>query len=87
MGICDSLSTPSDDNYYNKVKIDGEIKDISTDYLINNSIRSPIKSKYKLLSSQIGHGSFGQVLMGIDKSKVCNKMYKKEKNSKRSIIS
>ena len=88
MGICDSLSTPSDDNYYNKVKIDGEIKDISTDYLINNSIRSPIKSKYKLLSSQIGHGSFGQVLMGIDKSgkKYAIKCIKKKKIVKGQLL-
>ena len=88
MGICDSLSTPSDDNYYNRVKIDGEIKDISTDYLINNSIRSPIKSKYKLLSSQIGHGSFVQVLMGIDKSgkKYAIKCIKKKKIVKGQLL-
>jgi hypothetical protein len=37
MGVCESDN--SQINNYNKLKIDGEIKDISIDYLLNNSIR------------------------------------------------
>ena len=67
MGICESTSNGNSDNY-NKVKIDGEIKDLSTDYLLQESIKIPIKTKYKFDESKIGQGSFGQVLLGLDKS-------------------
>jgi len=66
MGICES-SVNNTDNYYNKVKIDGEIKDLSTDYLLQESIKMPIKNKYKFDVSKITQGSFGQVLLGMDK--------------------
>ena len=66
MGICES-SVNNTDNYYNKVKIDGEIKDLSTDYLLQESIKMPIKNKYKFDVSKIAQGSFGQVLLGMDK--------------------
>ena len=67
MGICESTSNENSNNY-NKVKIDGEIKDLSTDYLLKESIKIPIKSKYKFDESKIGQGSFGQVLLGSDKN-------------------
>ena len=67
MGICESTGNGNSDNY-NKVKIDGEIKDLSTDYLLQESIKIPIKTKYKFDESKIGQGSFGQVLLGLDKS-------------------
>ena len=68
MGICDSNNDLSNDKNYNKVKIDGVIKDLSTDYLLDNSIHSPITSKYKIIGGGVGKGSYGEVLMGIDKS-------------------
>ena len=67
MGICESTSNENSDNY-NKIKIDGEIKDLSTDYLLQESIKIPIKTKYKFDESKIGQGPFGQVLLGLDKS-------------------
>ena len=67
MGICESTSNENSDNY-NKIKIDGEIKDLSTDYLLQESIKIPIKTKYKFDDSKIGQGSYGQVLLGLDKS-------------------
>ena len=65
MGVCESYNGNKHD--YNKVKIDGEIKDLSIDYLLEESIKLPIKSKYKLQEKKIGQGSFGQVLLGFDK--------------------
>jgi calcium-dependent protein kinase len=65
MGVCESDNRK--DNYFNKVKIDGEIKDLSIDYLLEESIKLPIKSKYKLEEIKLGRGSFGQVLLGSDK--------------------
>ena len=55
MGLCDS-NTENLGNYYNQVKIDGEIKDVSSDYLLKESIKIPIKSKYKFLEAKIGEG-------------------------------
>ena len=52
---------------YNKVKIDEEEKDISTDYLLKDSIKIPIKTKYKLIDTKIGQGTYGKVLLGLDK--------------------
>ncbi len=87
MGVCDSNNT-SDSCYYNKVKIDGEIKDITHDYLLDNAIHSSFKSKYKILSSNIGHGSFGQVLLATDNSgkKYAIKCIKKTKIVKGQLL-
>ena len=67
MGLCDS-NTENLGNYYNQVKIDGEIKDISSDYLLKESIKIPIKSKYKFLEAKIGEGAFGKIFLGKDES-------------------
>ncbi len=87
MGVCDS-SNPSDDYYYNKVVIDGEIKDISHDFLLSEAIHYSFKSKYKILSSNIGHGSFGHVLLGMDNSgkKYAIKCIKKTKIVKGQLL-
>ena len=68
MGICDSSNESSFDAHYNKVEIGRQTKDITKDYLLENSIRSPIKSKYQILESQVGKGAYGQIYLGIDKS-------------------
>lgn len=65
MGICEKNDKNS--NFYNKVKIDGKIKDLSTDYLIKESIKMPVESKYKFTNSKLGRGSFGEILLGLDK--------------------
>ena len=65
MGICESDNI--NNNFYNKVRIDGEVKDLSKDYLLGESIKIPIKTKYKLQEIKIGRGSSGQVLLGFDK--------------------
>jgi len=65
MGICESDNI--NNNFYNKVRIDGEVKDLSKDYLLGESIKIPIKTKYKLEEIKIGRGSSGQVLLGFDK--------------------
>ena len=65
MGICESDNI--NNNFYNKVRIDGEVKDLSKDYLLGESIKIPIKTKYKLEEIKIGRGSSGQVLLGSDK--------------------
>ena len=66
MGVCESDN--SQINNYNKLKIDGEIKDISTDILLNNSIQEPIRNKYVIYESKIGEGSLGKVFIGKDKT-------------------
>ena len=65
MGICESDNI--NNNFYNKVRVDGEVKDLSKDYLLGESIKIPIKTKYKLEEIKIGRGSSGQVLLGFDK--------------------
>ena len=35
---------------------------------LDNSIKTPMKKKYKIIESKIGQGSFSQVLLAIDKS-------------------
>ena len=65
MGVCESDN--SQINNYNKLKIDGEIKDLSTDYLLNNSIQEPIKNKFVIYETKIGEGSLDKVLTEIDK--------------------
>ena len=67
MGLCDS-NNENLGNCYNQVKIDGEIKDLSTDYLLKESIKIPIVSKYKILESKIGQGAFGNIQLGKDES-------------------
>ena len=65
MGICTSNSR-HDYNYYNSIKIDGKIKDVTKDYLLEESIKEPLSNKYKLLKKRIGKGAFGNILIGID---------------------
>ena len=67
MGICTSNSR-HDYNYYNSIKIDGKIKDVTKDYLLEESIKEPLSNKYKLLKKRIGKGAFGNILIGIDSS-------------------
>ena len=64
MGICDSTSHP--DFNCNQVKIDGKYKDVTKDYLLEESIKEPLNRKYKLTKIKIGNGAFGNVLMGYD---------------------
>lgn len=66
MGVCESDNTQM--NNYNKLKIDGEIKNISTDFLLNNSIQEPIRNRYVIYESKIGEGSLGKVFIGKDKT-------------------
>ena len=66
MGVCESDN--SQINNYNKLKIDGEIKDLSNDYLLNNSIQESIRNKYVIYESKIGEGSLGKVFIGRDKT-------------------
>ena len=60
MGVCESEKVP-----HNFIKIDGQIKDISIDSLLDDSIQESIKDKYKI-EQKIGKGSFGKVYFGKD---------------------
>ena len=62
MGVCDSENFSP-----NLVRIDEEIKNLSTDYLFENSIHEKIKKNYKL-KTKIGEGAFGKVFIGKDNS-------------------
>ena len=86
MGICESNNELT--NKYNRVKIDGEIKNLKTDYLFDNTIKTPIKNQYKFIESNIGKGSFGQVLLATDKSgqKYAIKKIKKKKILKGQLL-
>ena len=64
MGICTS-STHQEYNY-NQVKIDGKYKDVTKDYLLEDSIKDPLTKKYKLTKIDIGNGAFGKILLGTD---------------------
>lgn len=81
MGVCESEN--SSINIYNKVSINGEIKDLSKDNLLENSIHEPIKSKYKIIKTKIGEGSLGKVYIGKDKS---GKIYAIKCIKKKKII-
>ena len=63
-------------------------KDLSTDYLLDNSIHSTITSKYKIIGGGIGKGSYGEVLMDIDKSgkQFAIKLMKKKKILKGQLL-
>ena len=67
MGACDSVKSENLE-FYNKVRINGEIKDILTDYLLEESITTPITKNYKFLESNISQGSFSKVLLATDKA-------------------
>ena len=82
MGLCDS-NNENLGNCYNQVKIDGEIKDLSTDYLLKESIKIPIISKYKFLESKIGQGAFGNIKLGKDES---GKIYAIKEIKKKKIL-
>ena len=86
MGICDSSNDLPQN--YNRIKIDGEIKDISTEYLLDSSIKTSIKKKYKFNESKIGQGSYGQVLLATDKTgkKYAIKIIKKKKILKGQLL-
>ena len=65
MGVCHTNNKISDN--YNKIKIDGLMKDLTTDYLFDNSIKTPIRNDYTFEDTKIGQGSFGYVVKGTDK--------------------
>ncbi len=60
MGVCESEKVP-----HNFIKIDGQIKDISNESLLDDSIQESIKDKYTI-EQKIGKGSFGKVYFGKD---------------------
>ena len=64
MGICSSISHPEFN--CNQVKMDGKYKDVTKDYLLEESIKEPLNNKYRLTKTKIGNGAFGNVLMGYD---------------------
>lgn len=64
MGIC--TSSHNTEYNCNQVKINGKYKDITKDYLLEESIKEPITKKYKISKINIGNGSFGEVLIGLD---------------------
>ena len=61
MGLCESENFSP-----NLVRMDEEIKNVSTDYLFEYSIHEKIKKNYKL-NAKIGEGGFGKVFIGKDK--------------------
>ncbi len=75
MGVCESENISP-----NLIRIDEEIKNLSKDYLIQNSIHEKIKNNYKL-DSKIGQGAFGKVFVATDNSgnKYAIKCLKKKK--------
>ena len=77
MGICDSTSHP--DFNCNQVKIDGKYKDVTKDYLLEESIKEPLNRKYKLTKIKIGNGTIGNVIMRYDsyRNKYAIKIIKK----------
>jgi calcium-dependent protein kinase len=61
MGVCESENMSP-----NLVKIDEEIKNLSKEYSLKNSIHENLKDSYKL-KSQIGEGGYGKVFIATDK--------------------
>ena len=66
MGICTSSLDP--EYNCNHVKLDGKYKDVTKDYLLEESIKEPLNKKYKLFKTKIGNGAFGKVLLAMDSS-------------------
>ena len=64
MGICTSESFSKYNCFH--VDFNGEIKDITKDYLLKESIKEPLSQKYKIMKKRIGKGTFGNILLGID---------------------
>ena len=67
MGLC----TPVQNKHYslndvNQIIINGRVKDVTKDYLLEESIKMPLNSKYTLTNSKLGKGAFGKVLIGED---------------------
>ena len=79
MGICTSSTDP--DYNYNQVFLDGKYKDVTKDYLLEESIKEPLNNKYKLTKIKIGNGAYGKVLLGLDNfgNKYAFKLIKKLK--------
>ena len=50
------------------MKLDGKYKDVTKDYLLEESIKEPLNKKYKLFKTKIGNGAFGKVLLATDSS-------------------
>ena len=46
--------------------MDGKYKDVTKDYLLEESNKEPLNNKYRLTKTKIGNGAFGNVLMGYD---------------------
>lgn len=83
MGVCETNNNPT-----HLVKVDEQIKNLSKDYLFENSNQESIKKNYKLLKKEIGHGSFGKVFIGIDSDgkKYAIKCIKKKRISKGQLL-
>ena len=64
MGICTSESFSKYNCFH--VDFNGEIKDVTKDYLLKESIKEPLSQKYKIMKKRIGKGTFGNILFGID---------------------
>ena len=64
MGICTSESFSKYNCFH--VDFNGEIKDITKDYLLKESIKEPLSQKYKIMKKRIGKGTLGNILLGID---------------------
>lgn len=79
MGICTSESYSKYN--CNHVNFDGEIKDVTRDYLLEESIKEPLIRKYKITKKRIGKGAFGSILIAVDSSgnKYAIKLIKKIK--------
>ena len=83
MGVCETINNSS-----SLVRVDEQIKDMSKDYLLENSKTESIKNNYKLIKKEIGHGSHGKVIIGIDKSgrKYAIKRISKKKISQGQLL-
>ena len=66
MGICTSESYSKYN--CNHVNFNGEMKDVTKDYLLKESIKEPLNKKYKIMKKRIGKGAFGSILIGVDSS-------------------